>query len=151
MRSAVSVFSGVVAASAVMVGSGCQACNDIGCSDQVVFVEVGELPTSLLPFDIVTCVDGLCHERPYIVTEQNSPMVPVGLEVPAAGIEKGDMVTVTLKVSSQATGEVLLETSGSSSEAVRYRAGGDCGPTCTNASLTLDRASGLLVGPTLPD
>ena len=144
-------FVSVVAASSVLAGVGCGgACNDIGCNDQVVRVDAGELPTNLLPFDLTACVDGLCHDIPYVVSEQNSPMVPVGVDVPTTGLEEGDVVSVTLSVSVHATGDVLLEASGTAT-AVRYRASNSCGPYCTNASLKLDRASGLLVGPEQSD
>jgi len=140
-------FAAVVVFTTVTPGSGCSGCDDIGCPDQVVFIEAGELPTSLLPFDITACVDGICHEIPYIVTEQNSPMVPVSVEVPTTGVKDGDALAVTLSVSSHANGEVLLESSGNA-EAVGSR---HCGKPCTQALLTLDPASGLLVKPALPD
>ena len=73
-------------------------------------------------------------------------MVPVHVEAPTSGVKKGDVLSVTFTVASHANGEVLLETSGDTA-AVRYRAGHDCGPTCTNASLRLDPGSGLLVDP----
>lgn len=139
-------LSMVVALTAAIAGNGCNGCDDIGCLDQVVHIDAGELPTSLLPFDITACVDGTCHQVAYVVTDQNSPMVPVDVDVPTIEVDEGDVLSVTLVVSSQLNREVLLETSGEA-KAVRYRAAGDCGPWCTNATLTLDPQSGLLVGP----
>jgi hypothetical protein len=145
----VPALSAVIVLGTVVVGSGCNGCDDIGCIDQVVNIDAGELPTSLLPFDITACVDGSCHEIPYTVTEQDSPTVGVILEVPTTGVERGDVVSVTLAVSSHATGEVLLETSGSAT-AVRSRPGNAC-ESCTQASLKLDPGSGALIEPPTSD
>jgi hypothetical protein len=149
LRRGMPALSAVIVLSTAMVGSGCNGCDDIGCMDQVVNIDAGELPTNLLPFDITACVDESCQEIPYIVTEQNSPTVGVIVEVPTTGVEKGDMVSVTLAVSSHATGELLLETSGRA-KAVRSRPGNAC-DSCTQASLILDPASGALMDLAVPD
>lgn len=60
------------------------------------------------------------------------------------------MLLVTLSVSSRATGAVLLKTS-SGATAVRYQVGDDCGPWCTNAYMSLDDTSGLLIEPSPTD
>ena len=124
-------------------GGGCSSCHDIGCVDRVVSIEAGQLPTALLPFNITGCVDGTCHEIAFNVTEQGTPNVPVSFDIPLDDVEVDQQLAVTISIASSSSGTVLLTSEGTA-RTVRYRAAGDCGPTCTNASLTLDKASGLL-------
>lgn len=128
----------VLVAAVGVPASGCRGCDDVGCVDQVVTAALSA-PVDRFPLTVEICVDGACVTRSPAPTTGPPAAQPELIEIPVAelGIDPLDpdeVVDVTVLMTDR-DGVVVLDVI----DTVRptsARAGGHCGPRCTQLDLT---------------
>jgi hypothetical protein len=117
----------------VLPASGCAGCDDVGCLDPAVTLSL-TAPIDRFPLTVELCVDGSCIVRSPAPTSGPPAAQPERIDVPLSelGIESldpDDAFEVTVRMTDR-DGVVVLDAL-DTVRPTRFRAGGDCGPTCT--------------------
>jgi hypothetical protein len=143
------VFRGCVAAIGVVIamllGSGCRACTDIGCLTGVSVDFPREFPVTDLPLDITICADNVCDTTNIDpISSEGQTSIPVFGQLALDERSERDVV-VRVEVRSKANDKVLIMATGSGRLVHSQPNGAGCDPVCYQTTLTYDEASNTLL------
>jgi hypothetical protein len=129
----------------VLVGSGCRACNAIGCLTGVNVDFSREFPITDLPLEVTICADSVCDTTNIDpISTEGQTSIPVLGQLALDERRERDVV-VRVEVRSKATDKLLIAATGTGRLRRSQPNGAGCDPVCYGTSLTYEAASNTLI------